>query len=215
MTYEEQKCIQHLKNGIDYKRNGEFQEALDEYEKAFYANSFNPDIYKNIAKIYMVIGQPDYAMRNILVYAHFRLLNDPLNMAAYDFAVNFYDWTGRLNDQVFIQEDLAIKAVANDFNLAKIVADLNLTFWAGFCFIRKYRSNLTNVQIPAHLLNNYMESIMGQTIDGPSLSDSSAAPMIRATGLAYLLRNLITHPTLSKKEIIDTYLQEDFDIDHF
>jgi len=210
---EEQKCIGFLKTGIEYKRQGDLKEALNYYEKAFYANQFNKDVYKNFAKIYISIQQSDYAMKNLLTYAHLVKSQGILNMDSYDFAVSFYDWSGHLNESITIQKDIAIKGVTMDFNIAKIIADLNLTFQAGFCFLIKHRPNLTNLNLPANLMNNYIKTLLGQESDGPSLADTNASNMVRAIGLSYLLRNLFTDQNIPLEDITQIYLDRDFIVD--
>ena len=212
---EQQRCAELLQIGVQHKRNGDLEQALNYYGQAFNVYPFNKDIYKNCAKIYMSVGQPDHAMRNLLTYSQLTLDNGSVNMESYDFAVPFYDWSGNLNNSVTVQKDIALVAVSQNFNLAKIVADLNLTFQAGFCYILKYRNQLTNLQIPANLLNNYIKTLLGRATDGPSLADTNAASAIRAIGLSYLLVNFITNPGLEIEELIDAYLNEDFDIDSF
>jgi tetratricopeptide (TPR) repeat protein len=212
---QEQKCTQLLQIGVQHKRNGDLEKALNYYGQAFNEYPLNKDIYKNCAKIYMAVGQPDHAMRNLLTYSQITINNGNVNMESYDFAVPFYDWSGYLNNKIKVQKDIALTAVAQNFNLAKIVADLNLTFQAGFCFIIKNRNNLTNVQIPVNLLNNYIKSLLGQPTDGPTLADTNGASMVRAIGLSYLLVNFITNPNLPIEELIDAYLNEDFDLDNF
>lgn len=212
---KEQKCIELLQLGLQHKRNGDLEQALTCYGQAFNENLLNKDIYRNCAKIYMAVSEYDHAMRNLLTYTQLTLNSGNVNMESYDFAVSFYKWSGQLNGQFRVQKDIPLIAVAQNFNLAKVVADLNLTFYAGFCFILKYRTNLTNVQIPVNLLNNYMKSLLGQSAEGPSLSDTDYAPMIRAIGLSYLLVNLITNPNLPLEELIEAYLDIDFEIDSF
>jgi len=210
-----ERCAELLQIGVKHKRNGDLEQALNYYGQAFNEYPLNKDIYKNCAKIYMSIGQPDHAMRNLLTYSQITINDGNVNMESYDFAVPFYEWSGNLGSQITVQKDIALTAVAQNFNLAKIVADLNLTFQAGFCYILKYRNQLPNLQIPANLLNNYIKSLLGQATDGPSLADTNGAPMVRAIGLSYLLVNFITNPNLPIEELIDAYLNEQFEIDSF
>lgn len=212
---EQQKCIELLERGLQYKRNGNLEEAINCYGKAFNEYPYNKDIYKNCAKIYMAVGHPEHAMRNLITYSQLTINNGNTNMEAYDFAVPFYDWSGQLNNQIRVQKNIVQTAVVQNFNLAKVVADLNLTFQAGFCFILINRLNLTNIQIPPNLLNNYMKSLLGQETDGPTLADTNYAPMVRAIGLSYLLVNFITNPNIGIDELIDVYLAEDFELDNF
>jgi len=210
-----ERCAELLQIGVKHKRNGDLEQALNYYGQAFNEYPLNKDIYKNCAKIYMSVGQPDHAMRNLLTYSQITINDGNVNMESYDFAVPFYEWSGNLGGRVIVQKDIALTAVAQNFNLAKIVADLNLTFQAGFCYILKYRNQLPNLQIPANLLNNYIKSLLGQATDGPSLADTNGAPMVRAIGLSYLLVNFITNPNLPIEELIDAYLNEQFEIDSF
>ncbi len=212
---QEKRCAELLQIGVQHKRNGDLEQALDYYGQAFNEYPLNKDIYKNCAKIYMSVGQPGHAMRNLLTYSQLTMNNGNVNMESYDFAVPFYEWSGNLNNEITVQKDIALTAVAQNFNLAKIVADLNLTFQAGFCFILKNRNSLASLQIPANLLNNYIKSLLGQATDGPSLADTNGDPMVRAIGLSYLLVNLITNPNLPIEELIDAYLNEEFEIDNF
>ena len=183
---QEERCAELLQIGVQHKRNGDLEQALNYYGQAFNEYPLNKDIYKNCAKIYMSVGQPDHAMRNLLTYSQMTINNGSVNMESYDFAVPFYDWSGKLNEQIIVQKNIAITAVSQNLNLAKVIADLNLTFQAGFCYILKYRNSLTSLQIPANLLNNYIKSLLGQATDGPSLADTNGAPMVRAIGLSYL-----------------------------
>ena len=212
---QQQRCTELLEIGIKHKRNGDLEQALNYYGQAFNEYPFNKDIYKNCAKIYMSVGQIDHAMRNLLTYSQLVINNGSINMESYDFAVPFYEWTGTINNTIKVQKNIALLAVTQNFNLAKIVADLNLTFQAGFCFIIKYRNNLPSIQVPANLINNYIKSLLGQETNGPSLIDSDYAPMVRAIGLSYLLVNFITNPNLPIEELIHVYLNEEFEIDIF
>src|SRR5690606_14333374 len=154
------------------------------------------------------VGQPDHAMRNLLTYSQITINDGNVNMESYDFAVPFYEWSGNLNSQVTVQKNIALTAVAQNFNLAKIVADLNLTFQAGFCYILKHRNQLTNLQIPANLLNNYIKTLLGQSTDGPSLADTNIAPMVRAIGLSSFLVNFYSNLNYSI-EVLYAALQYD------
>lgn len=212
---EQQKCVELLQRGMQHKRNGNLEEAINCYGMAFNEYPYNKDIYKNIAKIYMAVGYSPKAMKNLITYAQLTINNDKMNLQAYDFAVPFYDWSGQLNNQIRVQKNIVHTAVTQNVKLAKVVADLNLTFQAGFCFILINRLNLTNIQIPPHLLNNYMKSLLGQEPDGPTLADTEYAPMVRAIGLSYLLVNFITNPNVEIDELIDVYLSDDFKLDNF
>lgn len=207
MTQEEQKCIQHLQKGIEYKRIGDLNNAISEYNNAFNVYPYNINIYGNLAKIFMSIGQPEYAMRNILIYSHFTLLNGNINMESFEFSLDFYNWSGKVNDKN-LSSDLPLKAVTNNLNLAKIISDINLTFWAGFTYVIKHKNSGGFDDIPAKYLNNYINSLLGKPIlDYYHLGEEKESK-IRLIGLAYILSNLVSKSDLTKDDIIDIYLDE-------
>ena len=69
MNLQEQRAIDFLNRGIDFKRRWMFNEALDEYRNAYSEYPYNKNIYGNSAKIYIVTGNIDSAMKNYLTYA--------------------------------------------------------------------------------------------------------------------------------------------------
>lgn len=215
MNSNQQKCIGHLEKGIEYKRNGNYKEAIHEYELAYELDPLNTNVYKNMAKVLTPTGFHDYAFKNLLTYAHLIIRNNPINMDAYDFAVGFYDWFGQVNNNSKIRENLAILAVSQDFNLAKIVADINLTLNAGVCYLYRNQDIIHYHRISGSYINNYAKTILGSQPDGPSIFDSEFANMTRAIGLSYLLRNLLTDPNLSLSDITQIYFSENYTIDNF
>lgn len=215
MSEKEQKCIQHLEKGIQHKRNGDYKEAISEYELAYELDPFNTNVYKNMAKVLTPIGYHDYAFKNLLTYSHLLIKKSAINMDAYDFSIGFYEWSGQVNNDSKIREKLPIVAVSQDFNLAKIVADINLTLNAGVCYLYRNRDIVNYHQIPASYLNNYAKTLLGSQPDGPSIFDSEFANMTRAIGLSYLLRNLLTDPNLSETDITQVYFSDNYKIDNF
>ena len=214
MNLQEQRAIDFLNRGIDFKRRGMFNEALDEYRNAYSEYPYNKNIYGNSAKIYIVTGNIDSAMKNYLTYAHLIYATENLDMSQYDYAINFYDWSGSLNNRIKIYNDSALKIVSSDLNFAKIVTDLNLTFYAGFSYLVKYFREIDNVQIPAAYMNNTINSILGRPTNGPSLSETNLSPMIRAVGLAYLYRNMVPKNAKTPAEIVKIYFYDNFTVDN-
>ena len=144
---KEQLCIEHLKKGVLLKRQGDLGSAINEYGKAFNIYPYNRNIYNNLAKIFIGINQQDYALRNLLTYAHLILFNDQINMDAYDYASTFYNWSGIINNKK-IPNNLVLSAVSKDFNLAKIVSDINLTFNVGISYLLQNQELIRQNQIP-------------------------------------------------------------------
>ena len=213
MKLNEQKSIEFLERGIDYKRQGLFNEALDEYRKAYDIYPFNKHIYGNSAKIYIATGNYDSAVKNYLTYAHIIYTSENNDMEQYDFAINFYDWAGQINNHVKIFENSALKIVSSDLNFAKIVCDLNLTFYAGFAYIAKHFKNFDKVKIPGAEMNNTINSIIGKPFNGPTLADTEQASMVRAIGLAYLYRNMVPKNAKTLDDIVKIYFYSDYHVD--
>lgn len=212
MTLEEQKCIQHLQRGIEYKRQGDYNSAINEYEEAFYIYPYNKNIYNNLAKIFIGTGQQEYALRNLLTYAHLTIKTEQINMGAYDFASTFYNWSGVVDNKK-ITSDLVIRAVSFDFNLAKIISDINLTFNTGFSYLLRNPNLIRENQIAASLINNEINTLLGKPTDGLSLSGSEHSHMVRVIGLSFLLSNLVTNDEINKEKIVQIYIDESFSLD--
>ena len=214
MNTKEQQCVEFLEKGINYKRQGLFNDALGEYRKAYEIYPFNKFIYGNSAKIYIATGNYDSAMKNYLTYAHLVYASNTFDMNEYDSAINYYDWNGMLNNSVKIYKDSALKIVSSDFNFAKIICDLNLTFYAGFCYLCKYYNSINKIQIPGSYLNNTINSIIGKPVNGATLSETNIAPMIRIIGLTYLYRNMVPKNAKTLEEIVKVYFYDNFTIDN-
>ena len=175
--------------------------AINEYGKAFNIYPYNRNIYNNLAKIFIGINQQDYALRNLLTYAHLILFNDQINMDAYDYASTFYNWSGIINNKK-IPNNLVLSAVSKDFNLAKIVSDINLTFNVGISYLLQNQELIRQNQIPGTLINNEINILLGKPTEGISLSNSEFSHLVRTIGLSFLLTNLITNNNITEEDII-------------
>lgn len=212
MINKEQLCIEHLKKGVLLKRQGDLGSAINEYGKAFNIYPYNRNIYNNLAKIFIGINQQDYALRNLLTYAHLILFNDQINMDAYDYASTFYNWSGIINNKK-IPNNLVLSAVSKDFNLAKIVSDINLTFNVGISYLLQNQELIRQNQIPGTLINNEINILLGKPTEGISLSNSEFSHLVRTIGLSFLLTNLITNNNITEEDIIRMYLDESYKLD--
>ena len=212
MTTDEQQCIEHLKKGVLFKRQGDYNSAINEYGEAFNIYPYNRNIYNNLAKIFIGINQQEYALRNLLTYKHLILHNEKINMDAYDYASTFYNWSGSINNKK-IPNDFVLLAVSKDFNLAKIISDINLTFNIGLSYLLKNQNLIRENQIPGTLINNEINNLLGKPTDGLSLSGSDFSHLVRVIGLSFLLTNLVTNKNLSEENIIHIYIDENYNLD--
>ena len=208
-------CVQLLNKGVQCKRNGDYNGALQYYGQAYAEDPLNKFVYYNSAKICAAVQQSDAAMKHLLCYSETIMHDNDPNYNGFEDFLDFYEWNGALNRNIVVHPNIAFNAIAQNSELAKIVADINLTFNAGFCFITKHRNILTNVKIPANYLNNYINALLGKPTDEYSLINSSAASMVRAIGLSYLLVNFITSPNVDITDKISHYLSDDFVLDSF
>ena len=79
------------------------------------------------------INQQEYALRNLLTYAHLIFHNEKINMDAYDYASTFYNWSGSINNKkIVVLEMLGIVladeiiAIEEEDILNKMIVKLNL-----------------------------------------------------------------------------------------
>ncbi|MGV0994589.1 tetratricopeptide repeat protein [Empedobacter falsenii] len=206
-------CIQYLNNGIEYKRNGNYKAALEQYEKAYHKYPYNKYIYLNNAKVYICIGQHERVLVQLLTYAHLILETEQINMQNFEFSLDMYNWSGNI-EETYIDNDFILKAVSSNLNLAKIVSDVNLTFLIGFAYIMLRKQIVRDYQINHDLINNQLDLYMGNTVKGRTINDSSLqyGDMIRVIGLYFIIKNLITNK-LEISEVVEAYFSERYYMD--
>ena len=106
-----------------------------------------------------------------------------------------------------------LSAVSKDFNLAKIVSDINLTFNVGISYLLQNQELIRQNQIPGTLINNEINILLGKPTEGISLSNSEFSHLVRTIGLSFLLTNLITNNNITEEDIIRMYLDESYKLD--
>ena len=209
-------CIEHLNNGLEYKRAGDFNNALKEYNIAKNELPTYKHTYNNIAKIYFADGNKiDKILLNFLTYAHLTLLQDSYNFENIAFANQngFYNFTGMFLPNKYVSGIYTYQRIMEEQNLGKIYADVNLTFNVGFAYLMRNRDIVYFNEIPIDLITNHQKMIIGKNFEGQVLGDSKYAQMIRNIGFTFLVDNMIDNGNNSETFASSVYFREEYQID--
>lgn len=207
-------CIEYLNKGLEFKAQGNFELALNEYNKAKLEYPTYKHTYNNIAKILFAVNEAtNIRLLNLLTYAHLTMLTDNYNAEGINFAWenDFYNYNGFYLPNVLMNGFTCMMFVQEEPALGKIFADINLTFNTGLAYILRNNRFITHNNIPVELINNQIDLISGKKNNGPFLGDSEYSSLIRVIGFIFLKDNMVLNNSVDFASKV--YFRPDYSID--
>ncbi len=207
-------CIEYLNKGLEFKAQGNFEDALKEYNKAKLEYPTYKHTYNNIAKILFASNEArDTRLLNFLTYAHLTMLTDEYSQEGINFAWQnkFYDYDGFYLPNIRMNGFTCMIYVQEEPNLGNIFADINLTFNTGLAYILRNNRFISHNNIPMELIKNHIDLITGKNVGGPILGDSEYSSLIRVIGFIFLKDNMILNNSVDFASKV--YFRPDYHID--
>lgn len=168
VTVDKNKSIELCNIGINEKRRGNYQEALNYYNKAKLYDILNANIYYNKAKILIGLGKFKEGFINLLIYYHLNLLGpdykSEISFMFYDNYLNtkFYWEKSNLTTNLNIEPNI-IKHICEQIPATKyLVVDINLSFYAGICFIGENEDIRKFNNISLQYIQNIQNGLLGR-----------------------------------------------------
>jgi len=231
MSFNNEECIIQIKKGIELQKKN-IVEACNCFQRAYQLNPFNKEVYINLGKAFMGIGQYELSMKSFLTYTHFLLFENKVNSNSFDqfFYLKNYEFDNNIDENIliinsketFINSNQGIATLSfgtkyvsqiQGTNLEYIVQNIDLTANIGMCYITKHQSILRFHKIPEPQLINELKFIHKKNYSGEILRTSKFGPMIRTIGIAFLAKNLLTSPDLSLEDIVQIYFSNEYTLD--
>jgi hypothetical protein len=211
---DDKKCTALLNLGITEKRNGNYEKALEYYEKAKEYNPQDPNIYYNSGKLLCGLGKYDSAIKNFLTYTHFTILKDdfsnPINLITMKNTVErIVGANFSLPDNHSFPSDW-IEKLTNDDRLSIFLADINLTFYTGFSFLADNPSYLKFYLINDSMIIDLQNGLLGKP-SSVSLKGPTYEIILITFGLILILENL-KFDIPSNYSISSFYINKNFSI---
>jgi hypothetical protein len=183
-----QNVIDLLNMGVNEKRNRNYTAAIDCYLKATEIDPFYPVTHLNTAKVLLGTNRYDLAFRHLLTNLHLRMLEET-EITTPDY-LNFYqldeDDLKRLRYSNESIQEFITKSPINQ----KIAKDLNITYYAGLCFLGDNLKILDSFKIDQSYFESEKEIILGKTPVSPNLKQTKIVNLIHILGLKLLTDNL-------------------------
>lgn len=206
---DEQKCISYLNLGLAQKRKGDYEAALQFYEKAKVFNPYNLNIYYNSAKLLCGLGRFKQALSNFLTYAHLFILNDtisinPINLIA------VRDTLERINNSKVhmpsnynFPEDWLRKLLEAE-KMHLLLSDINLFFYTGFAYLVDTKIFLDSYAINNTQIMDLQNGLLGKQ-SNLYLKDQEYDMIFVSYGLLFMLENIDLNLIL-KEKVVNHYL---------
>lgn len=206
-----------LNKGIEEKRNGNYSNALNYYNKAQEINPLDLRIYGNKMKLLIGSNKYEEAFRNILILCHDNIANDyfsqdPMGMATFqNFLPRFNTPAPVLNKTQKFDPVLIMDAASADMRLVDLIyrAD-NLTFHGGHCYVGEstesnefFESLFKDREFEIHF-NNFNKTLLGQQ-SGIDYRNTNIDGYFLCIGFIYIHMNLNLNLG-SKQQMIEYYL---------
>tara|TARA_R110002073_G_scaffold302252_1_gene469866 strand:- start:3325 stop:4026 length:702 start_codon:yes stop_codon:yes gene_type:complete len=232
MSVNEKECLVQIQKGIELQKEN-IVEACNCFQRAYQLNPFNKEVFINLGKAFMGMGQYELSMKSFLTYTHFLLFENKSASNSFDqnFYLKNYEFDDNIDENVLIvnsketfinsNQGIATSSFGTKYvsqiqgtNLTKIVQNLELTANIGMCYITKHQSILKFHKIPESQLINELKFIHKRNYNGEILRTSEFGPMIRTIGIAFLAKNLLTSPELSLEDIVQIYYSNEYTLDN-
>lgn len=193
---DKQKSIDLCNQGIVQKKLGNIEKALEYYNAAKIACMTNQDVYYNIAKILIGLGNYSDAFKNLMTYSHLSRIKadtpyftDNIFMSEMWFlCIDNYSWDFQLTNQLAISESDLNKI---SFALApfySMVLDINSSFLAGLCYILEDKERIQSFNIQESQIIDIKNGLLGKQSNS-YLKNSNITKKINSLGLFYIITN--------------------------
>lgn len=214
------KLTEILENGIQAKRMGNYDLAVEYYEKAREISPLDKRIFGNIFRIYIGLERYEDALRNLLIICSNNRLDrlietdmkDPIAKSMlYEFKGRFNSTSKLYNKGIFnkvkFEPGLIPKALEKDELLNDLIfrAD-NLTYYIGHSFIGLNSSIISSHNIPIKEFRNLNNSLLGNPT-GSDLREHKTSGLFLCIGFIFAHMNI--NPSLkSKEDVVSYYLDK-------
>ncbi|MCF6212791.1 MAG: hypothetical protein L3J45_02075 [Flavobacteriaceae bacterium] len=229
MSYNNRECVIQIQKGIELQKEN-IVEACNCFQEAYKSNPLNKDVYINLGKAYMGVGQYDLSMKSFLTYSHFLILENDSNEFNQELYYSCFEFDNQINAKTFIvnNKDSIVNSkqgiLTSSFetkymmliegtNLSKLTTNQDLIADIGICYITKHQDIIRFNNIPESLLINELHFIHGMAFEGSILRTSKFSKMIRNIGLVFLAKNLLTNPKISQNDLIKIYFTDNYNLD--
>lgn len=206
MTSQEKAHDLNIK-GIEYKKQGLFELALECYSEAMKYEPENRNCYLNSYKIEVGLNNPN-AFINILILKHIDLLDsifEPQNNTTFFDWKPFYKWDKPITENSSVNQDIVSKLVEKNPIYEVLAMDLNTCCNLGV-LILSIDENLRNFHnVPLDLIKNYQLKLLGKEPMGKSIRDSTFENLANIIGFIQLISNLKLDTTTNKENVYKLY----------
>lgn len=208
-----------LEKGIRAKRMGNYDLALEYYEKAREIAPFDSRIFNNMFRVYIGLEQYDIALRNLLIICCYnridRLIetdikNNPMTeLVLYQFRDKFTSptllYTEGSSNIVTYEPNLIFKAIEYDFLLNDFIfRAATLTWYIGHSYVGLYPTIISTHNIPINGFKNLNDSLLGKPA-GNDLRENELAGLFLCIGFIFAHMNIKSN-LITKESIVSYYL---------
>lgn len=211
-----QKSIELSNLGIAEKRKGNYDKALSYYEEAKNACKANQDVYYNISKILIGLGEYSEGFKNLMTYSHINLLNSDtsyfsnniMETPIWDNAIELYSYQNE------IIKGLSGRDIDLYYNYApfySMILDHNACFLAGLCYLLSDEELIKHHKIRPELIEGIKNGLLGR-IGNMDLKQGDYSKLINLLGLCFMILNFIPLYGENQKKVTEIYLSDKIEI---
>ena len=194
-------------NGLEYKKQGQFDLALECYNEAMKYDPENRDCYLNSYKIQVGLNDPN-AFFNILILKHIDLLDSIFNpqndIYSFDWKP-FYKWEKPIIENSSVKDDIVNSLVEKNPLYEILAMDINTCCNLGTLTL-SFDENMRNFNnVPLELIKNYQLILLGKMPMGQSIRDSEFENLANIIGFIKLISRLKLDTTTNKEDVYKLY----------
>lgn len=203
MSTAKENAIDLLNKGVAEKHKGNFDEAIDFYKQAKTVYPEYSVTYMNLAKVFIISGKFEHALRNLLTNIHLRITENE------EFTNPDFEQQYQIDNQELKNVQLNNKAVIDlieesHFN-QQIAKEINVTFYAGLSYAGMNPQFIKYHKINKKLIESEQEILAGKIPSSGNLRQSKYVYLINIIGLKWLIDNVNTELN-DQNEICKYYL---------
>ncbi len=203
------------KKGIEFKRQGDFEKALDYYIQAMVIDNSNKSSYNNIYRVLIGMDKPKNALKFIFAFKHIDWLEVDKN--SYELMEKMpweemYIWNEPINQSGPLgkfQNDFVFSKVKEQPLFLIIAADMNTCFNTAVAMCLAEPSVVDAYDIPFDLLKSYQKFLLGIPGHEENIRTSKYENLMNIIGFMILTYSLKLREKVSTSEAPHLYFQED------
>ena len=188
---DKEKAIEYLNKGVDHKRSGEFDKAIESYILARELDSSNISCYYNVAKVQFIVEDYSNSILNYLKGAHISVINGKNQIESGDPSIIF-----QLNSIASVQRrDLEyLLDVPSVDDVLIMMLDINSCEHIGRSVLMDNKDNPFNHESRDIMdnLQGYRDAISGNPSNYYSPNSEKIDSIFQQIGTEYLQQNLLT-----------------------